>query len=76
MANNSGGIGLLSVLGVVFITLKLTDNIDWAWVWVLAPFWAGVAVVVCVAMCYVVALVATAPFKLRRQKLGNRGWRK
>jgi hypothetical protein len=29
-----------SVLGIVFIVLKLTDTIAWSWWWVLAPFWA------------------------------------
>ena len=34
----SGGIGLAGILGVVFITLKLTGHITWSWLWVLAPF--------------------------------------
>lgn len=34
-----GGLGLGSVLGVVFIVLKLVGVIDWPWIWVLAPFW-------------------------------------
>lgn len=33
--------GLVSVLGVVFIVLKLCGVISWSWVWVLAPFWIG-----------------------------------
>ena len=37
--NKSAGIGLPGVLLVVFIVLKLTDNIDWSWWWVLAPAW-------------------------------------
>lgn len=34
----SGGIGCLTVLGLIFIVLKLTGNIDWSWWWVLSPF--------------------------------------
>ena len=34
---------VLSVLGVVFITLKLTGYIAWSWVWVLAPFWLPIS---------------------------------
>lgn len=30
---------VLSILGIVFIILKLCDVIAWSWVWVLAPFW-------------------------------------
>jgi len=37
--SKSSEIGLVSVLGLIFITLKLTDNIDWSWWWVLSPFW-------------------------------------
>ena len=35
-----------SVLGLIFITLKLTGYITWPWVWVLAPFWIPVALIV------------------------------
>lgn len=30
----------LSVLGVLFVGLKLTDFIDWSWWFVLMPLWA------------------------------------
>lgn len=32
-------LGLPSVLLIVFLILKLTDNIDWSWWWVLSPAW-------------------------------------
>ena len=28
-----------SLLGIVFIVLKLIGVIDWSWWWVLLPFW-------------------------------------
>lgn len=45
--NNSktGGPGIFGVLGVIFVVLKLTGNIGWSWLWVLAPFWAPLALV-------------------------------
>lgn len=36
---NTGGIGFTGLLAIVFITLKLTNYIDWSWWWVLAPLW-------------------------------------
>lgn len=30
------------LLTVLFIGLKLTNHINWSWVWVLAPFWVTV----------------------------------
>jgi len=29
----------LPLLTVLFIGLKLTDHIDWSWIWVLSPIW-------------------------------------
>lgn len=33
----------IALLTIVFVFLKLTGNIDWAWHWVLAPIWLTVA---------------------------------
>ena len=41
---NQPTVGLATLLGVTFIILKLTGVIAWPWVWVLAPFWIGLAV--------------------------------
>lgn len=44
--SQSNGIGILSLLGLLFIGLKLTGYINWSWWWVLAPFWGGFALVI------------------------------
>lgn len=44
--NTSGGIGVVGLLGVVFVTLKLlgiAPVAGWSWWWVTAPFWGGIA---------------------------------
>ena len=72
MSNNqkqkqSGGITFASALGLLFIGLKLGHAIDWPWIWVLAPFWAGLALlVVIVAVLWLIAGAAAA----------GRGWRR
>ncbi len=35
---------IVGVLGLIFITLKLTGHIAWSWLWVLAPFWIPLAI--------------------------------
>lgn len=45
---NSTGIGLSGLLGVAFIVLKLTHVIAWSWLWVLAPFWIPLAILLLV----------------------------
>ena len=44
--NQSGGIGITGALTIVFIVLKLTNNIDWSWWWVLSPIWISILLVV------------------------------
>lgn len=44
--NANGGITVLSLLGIVFVTLKLlkiSDVATWSWWWVTMPFWGGFA---------------------------------
>ena len=41
---SSSGYGLGRILLVVFLVLKLTNNIDWSWVWVLAPLWIPLSI--------------------------------
>lgn len=42
--NTSGGVGCGTVLLLIFVTLKLTNLIDWSWWWVLSPLWIGIAI--------------------------------
>jgi hypothetical protein len=58
----SKGIGFLGLLGLVFITLKLTGHIQWAWWWVLAPLWGPLALALAVML--VLLLVAGLLFLL------------
>lgn len=34
----------MSLLAILFIALKLTKVIDWSWIWVLSPLWAGIVI--------------------------------
>ena len=43
-------VGFLGTLGLIFITLKLTGVIDWAWIWVLSPLWIVAILVLLVVL--------------------------
>ena len=43
-----GGLGIVSVLTIVFIVLKLLGGIKWSWIWVLSPIWISAVIVVAV----------------------------
>jgi hypothetical protein len=46
----SSGISLTMVLFIVFLILKLTNNIDWSWWWVTSPLWIGFAIAIAVLL--------------------------
>lgn len=57
MADNStssGGVGFFGLMFLIFMTLKLTNVIDWSWWWVTAPLWGGFALIFIVIMIVVV----------------------
>ena len=65
MTNNnqtvtSGGIGLPTILTIVFLILKLTHVINWSWWWVLSPLWIsfGLAIVLIIIAILVSAVIA------------------
>ena len=56
-SSSSGGIGCASLLGIALIVLKLTNVIDWRWIWVVAPFWIGIVAVVVILIIAVIAVI-------------------
>jgi hypothetical protein len=62
MSNNttSNGIGIFSVLGIVFIVLKLTKTIDWSWWYVLMPFYGPLLLLLVIIACIGLFVLITA----------------
>lgn len=44
------GIGFTGLLTIVFIVLKLTNVINWSWLWVLSPVWIEIALVIAIIL--------------------------
>jgi len=59
----SGGV-FIELLAVAFIVLKLLNQIDWAWYWVLAPVWIPLCI------CAIILF-----FVLRKDLSRLRSWR-
>jgi len=64
--SKTGGIGFFGLLTIVFITLKLTNYIDWSWWWVLSPLWIPFAIIVLVIV--LLAMFTNGRFTIRRRK--------
>jgi len=54
--NNSGGIGFVGLLTIVFIILKLTGIIAWSWFWVLSPLIFGFALWLILIIIVIIAV--------------------
>lgn len=59
--------GICSVLGLIFVTLKLTGVIAWSWLWVLLPFWGPVAVFVLFGVLVVPVCILLGIAKAKRE---------
>jgi hypothetical protein len=42
------GIGLGTLLFLIFLILKLTNYIDWSWWWVTSPLWVPLGIVLAI----------------------------
>jgi hypothetical protein len=67
--SSSSGIGVLGLLGVVFVTLKLTGYIDWSWWYVTMPFWGGFALFMGILAIAAVIILIRALFGSTAQRL-------
>ena len=48
------GLGFLEALGLLFIGLKLAGVIAWPWLWVLAPLWGQLVVMLVVLIAFAI----------------------
>ena len=51
---NNTSFGTVLILTIVFIVLKLTNVIDWSWIWVFSPIWIELLIV---ALIFVITLL-------------------
>jgi len=57
MADNtqSGGIGFIGLLTLLFIGLKLSGHITWSWWWALSPIWIVALIVLLIIVLGLIA---------------------
>lgn len=61
MKKSDKGLGLGTILFIVFLILKLCGTIDWSWWWVTAPIWIPLSI--SVVLVILVAVLAPSEFK-------------
>jgi len=51
------GIGLGTILFLIFMVLKLTGNIDWSWWWITAPIWLPIGIIIIVLLVMLIGFL-------------------
>ncbi len=59
---NSGGIGFVGALTILFIALKLTGVISWSWLWVLSPIWISIGLTGTIILIVVIIAIIIEAF--------------
>lgn len=54
--SSGSGIGFTGLLTIAFIVLKLTNVIDWSWLWVLSPIWISFVVLVLIIIISIILI--------------------
>ena len=52
-----GGVGILTVVQIVFIILKCIGTIDWPWTTVLIPLWVQLGILAFVGLLWMLVIV-------------------
>ena len=74
-SSSSGGIGFGGALTLLFIGLKLTNQIDWSWWWVLSPIWIIFGFILVVLAGFGTAILISAAWKTYKnhKRLNKKG---
>ena len=60
------GMGFSTALTLIFITLKLTKQINWSWIWIFSPIW--ITILGIVILLLVGFIIFTITDKLKKRK--------
>ena len=61
--NTSSGIGIGTILFLIFMTLKLAGFIDWSWWWVTSPLWIPLSLMVAIGGLGITVMTIINRFK-------------
>lgn len=63
---SGGSIGLGTILFIVFLVLKLTNVINWSWLWVTAPLWIPFTLCIVLLLIYTIITVFETKKQLKQ----------
>lgn len=68
----SGGVGFPTLLFLLFLGLKLTNYINWAWIWIISPLWIPVVIILIIFIVLILGSVISLLInRSKNKKLNN-----
>ena len=67
-------VGILGILGCIFVTLKLCDVITWSWWLVTLPFWGGIVLGLAIFLVTFVITSITVVYKEYKKEEREKPW--
>lgn len=64
------GFGIVSILTIVFIVLKVTNVINWSWIWVFSPIW--IELIIMALMFVIIFLILSIKRVIKNAKKTTR----
>lgn len=64
-SSSGSGVGIPTVIQIVFIILKVVGVIEWSWLWVLSPTWISILAAIFV---FLIFLIVRSIIKVSRKK--------
>lgn len=58
-SSSGGGVGIPTVIQIVFIILKVVGVIKWSWFWVLSPTWISILVAIFALLIFFIVWAIT-----------------
>ena len=62
MEYQNNGYGLFVIIFVIFLVLKLTNQIDWSWWWVTSPLWIPLVIVMSISVIVFMSIMICSLF--------------
>lgn len=60
------------VIFVIFLLLKLTNNIDWSWYWVTSPLWLPIAFILSISLVFISIFVLLIFFGFKLEDIQSK----
>ena len=57
MTKSSSGISLPIIVFLIFLILKITNQISWSWFWIFSPLWIPVALFISIFIVAVMVIL-------------------